>query len=184
MPESDNPSEVSNGRKVWNDAMRRLTLVAKLRVRVGVLAAQGGSNVQEGSDITLIELAAIHEFGSPAAHIPERSFIRSTFKVHARDALRSKMSVLCKAALSGKVDPHRAIELLGLWAASAVKRSITTRMIRQELKPATIRAKTVGGKKGDVALVDEGQLLNAITYDVDKESGQVSDSELPGGGAS
>jgi len=167
---------VARGSKIWDDAIKRLARVARLRVHVGVLASKGGAEHpvdEEGntSDLSLVEIAAVHEFGSPAAHVPERSFVRSTFRVHARDQLRAKMTVLCRAALNGRMDPGAAIDLLGSWAATAIRNSITRRLIKQDLRPATIRRKTVGGKKGDTALVDTGQLMNAITWEIDENTG-------------
>lgn len=143
------------------DALKRAELVGRLRVRVGVLASRGGDAAHEGGDLSLVQLAAIHEFGSPAAGIPERSFIRSTFHTYAKDALRDKLTVLCKAALSGRMDPRVAIDLLGTWAVAEVRRTITAGKVRPPLAPSTIDAK--GSSK---PLVDTGQLVNAIAHEV------------------
>lgn len=185
---------------VISDALKRAELIGRLRVRVGVLASQGGDAKHEASpslgkvggkrkgltgivrggralsgpvrqvdpadQLTLVQLAAIHEFGSPAAGIPERSFIRSTFGLYARDELREKMSLLCKAALSGRMDPRTAIDLLGTWAVAQVRRTITAGKVRPPLKPAT------EARKGSTKpLVDTGQLVNAIAHEVVEEGG-------------
>lgn len=50
-------------------------LQTKPSVKVGVVGEKAS---EDRGGITLSELAAVHEYGSPKAGIPERSFIRST----------------------------------------------------------------------------------------------------------
>ena len=135
--------------------------IASKRVHVGVLATGAGAQRVEGSDISVVELAAIHEFGSPAAGIPERSFIRSTLQVHEREALRHKTAELCRAVILGAMSVDQALNLLGVWATAAIRRSITTGKITPPLKQATIDRK--GSSR---PLVDTGQLINSITHEV------------------
>ena len=49
----------------WEELRERNAKAKGAQVRVGVF----GSETHEGTDLTLVELAAIHEFGSPAANI-------------------------------------------------------------------------------------------------------------------
>lgn len=136
----------------------RLAELAKLRVKVGVLASNGAQ--QHGdSDATIAEIAACQEFGTET--IPERSFLRAG--LHTRVAeLRATQAKLAKAFIEGKLDGKRALGLLGAWAQSAVKAQIVQHDIPPPLAAATIAAK--GSSK---PLVDTGQLLNAITWAVD-----------------
>jgi len=137
-------------------------------VHVGVLASRAAAPTKPGS-ISVVELAAIHEFGAPGAGIPERSFIRSTFREHAAAELQVNLRKLAKGIVSGKLTADRALNVLGAWGASAVKNSIVKRMIKQDLAPETIRRKNRTAKdKGDAttALVDTGRLLGAIAYEV------------------
>lgn len=150
----------------WLIYRRRVEELKKFQVHVGVLASQGGNERHEGSDLTLVEIASAHEFGSPAAHVRERSFIRSTFRVHAKDELAKVIRGLCQRVLEGKLTAEQAIGQLGVWAVAAIKKSITQKLIVQELAPETLRRKTVGGKVGDVALVNTAQLMNSITHQV------------------
>lgn len=143
------------------DLKARLSVVDQMHVKVGVLASKGGNAEHADDGITMIELAAIHEFGSPAANIPERSFIRRTFtfKRIQLDPLQRK---LAKALVLGKITPIVAMNMLGQWAAAQVKRTITAdEPIPPPLKPATIAAK--GSTR---PLVDTGRLVGAISYEV------------------
>lgn len=134
--------------------------LSKAHVKVGVLASKGGNADHDG--IAMIELAAIHEYGSPAANIPERSFIRSAFA--KKTELNAFVTKLAKAIVDGKLDARRALHMLGTWAAAKVKKNITERDIPPPLKP-----KTIARKKSTKPLVDTGRLLNAITYEVSEE---------------
>lgn len=158
--------DVTEKRTKWDELIARAHGLARGHVRVGVLLSKGGEKPHEGKGknadhITLVELAAIHEFGSPAAGIPERSFIRSTFYVRRVEALRSMCARLAKAVVTDGLDPKRALGMLGAWAASQVKETITEIDIPPPLADSTVQAK--GSSK---PLVDTGQLKNSITYEV------------------
>lgn len=146
---------------VWRKLYARAMDMRTLKARVGVLASGGGNATHADSDLTLVEIAALQELGSEAANIPEHSFIRSTFYDRAAGALREKVTDITRAIILGAVDVRRGIGLLGAWGAAEVKNTITQADIPPPLKPATIAAK--GSSK---PLVDTGQLLNAITWEV------------------
>lgn len=153
-------------------------------VKIGVLASQGGgaksirkskhvgergtarnavNKAFEVTDIFLVELAAIHEFGSPAAHIPERSFIRRTFDTKHTE-IRALATKLAAKIVDGKMDIDKALTVLGQFCAAEVKKTITRDRIPPPLKPATIEAK--GSNR---PLVDTGRLLGAISYEVNSK---------------
>lgn len=150
-------------------------------VKIGVLASQGGgarairrskhigergtarnavNKAFEVTDISLVELAAIHEFGSPAARIPERSFIRRTFDAKHVE-IRALATKLAAKIVDGKMSVDKALTVLGQFCAAEVKKTITRDRIPPPLKPATVEA-----KGSDRPLVDSGRLLGAITYEV------------------
>lgn len=144
----------------WRKLLKRLDDLDKLRVRVGVLASKGANTAANG-DITLVELAAIHEFGSPAANIPERSFIRSTFQIRRFNALQTICATLLKAVTNGTMDVRKALNILGQWGANEVKNTITEIDISPPLAQSTIDAK--GSSK---PLIDTGRMMNAISSEV------------------
>lgn len=121
-----------------------------------------GANVRAGiPDGELAEIGLIHEFGAPGANIPERSFIRQTFRNRRSEiiALQAKISA---AIMAGKIDARRAMALLGAWLAGAIKATITSDGQFVPLASATVKAK--GSSK---ALIDTAQMLNAITFEVE-----------------
>jgi phage gpG-like protein len=160
-------SPVQINTTVWQRLQRALALNSKAaqesHVLVGVIAAKGGDAPAAEGGITMIELAAIHEFGSPEAGIPQRSFIRSTFN---RSDVRNEMGQLA-GKLVGKVIQgmklQTALGLMGAWGVAQIKNTVNNRMTtgpeNQALKPATIKA-----KGSDLPLVDTGRLLNAIQW--------------------
>ncbi len=129
------------------------------RLRVGVLASKGGNESRGG--ITMVELAAIHEFGSPDNNIPARSFIRATFLVRRVNALATMQTKLAEKIVLGGMPARRALGILGAWAASEVKKTFTEIDIPPPLRQATIDAK--GSSK---PLIDTGRLLGAVTWEV------------------
>lgn len=144
----------------WEELKERNAKAKGAQVRVGVFSGEK----HEGSALSLVELAAIHEFGSPAANIPERSFIRRTLDAK-HDEIQKLLKQSAKAVVHGKTSLGRALNILGQWAVREIKRTITRGPgIPPPLKPATIARKTVNGKRGERPLVDTGQLKNAITH--------------------
>jgi hypothetical protein len=152
--------------RVWDAIMKRVREAARTggaHVRVGVLASQGGGGTTEDGKITMVELAAIHEYGSPAAGIPQRSFIRRALAWNSGPWLPAFVSKLAKGVLVGKMSEERALEILGARAVAEVKKTITGSEIPPPLRPATIAAK--GSSR---PLVDSGRLLGSISYEVKK----------------
>lgn len=152
---------------VWERLQRSLAINSKAaqesHVLVGVIAAKGGDEPAADGGITMIELAAIHEFGSPEAGIPQRSFIRSTFN---RNDVRREMGELAGKLVTKVIHGMKlqtALGLMGAWGTAQIKNTINNRLTtgpeNQELKPATIKA-----KGSTLPLVDTGRLINAIQW--------------------
>lgn len=153
-------------RKPWQKLRERMNESASKHphVNVGVLADKGGDAVHEnehGDEITLVELAAVHEFGT--ATVPERSFIRRTFEEKKAELARI-IKTLAGKVVKGTLTEDKALELLGQWAAAEVKKTITQHDI-----PPPLADETVARKGSSKPLVDTGQLLNAITYQVHED---------------
>lgn len=140
----------------WKQIVAAIATLADARVTVGVL-----SDGTESDGTSLLEIAAIHEFGAPGAGIPERSFIRSTFRDRQREAA-TMAERLAKAIVLRGMPVKQALGLLGAWGAAEVKRTITSGDgVPPPLKPATIARK--GSSR---PLVDTGRLLASITWEV------------------
>lgn len=129
-------------------------------VRVGILADEPKrSREPQDSGLSLVEVALIHEFGAPAAGIPQRSFLRAAIDEHAPDIRRLILAVAARA-LDGAITPAQALDQIGSKVAGWVQTRID-QGIAPSLKPETIARK--GSSK---PLVNVGQLKSAITWKV------------------
>ena len=140
---------------------RMAAVLAKhVRVRVGVLADEPKKESEGGA--SLLEVAAVHEFGAPAAGIPQRSFIRGTVdeklpEIHALQASQARR------ILTGNVTPEIAVEQIGMRVKGFIQQRISAG-IEPPLADSTIERKN--GKT--TPLIDTGQLRTSIAYQVEK----------------
>lgn len=141
---------------VWRKLREKLAGMPHREVRIGVLTS---SSAAGGSGLSLAELAAIHEFGAPSANIPERSFIRSTLR-DSRDKIEALCLRLARGIIADRIDLDAALGLLGTWAVAAIQAKIRTNI------PPALQQATIDRKHSSLALVDTGQLINSITYEV------------------
>lgn len=151
------------------DMLRRAhELAGGMRVKVGILddAPKDVHPGEKPSSLTLVEIAATHEFGSPEQGIPQRSFIRATIDEH-RAKITKLSVVLAKDVLTGKRTAEQALDALGAKVAGWMQKRIADG-IPPQLKPETLKRKTVNGAVGDVPLVDTGQLKSSIAWLVEK----------------
>ena len=114
--------------------------------------------------------ALIHEFGAPAANIPERSFIRSTFDAH-REEYMALLRTLLQAVYVNKLTVERALGLLGARISSDIKKRVTTGAgIPPPNAPSTLARKlalTRRGSKGiPRTLIDTGRLIASVSWAV------------------
>lgn len=124
-------------------------------VKVGVF----DTGAREGG-VSNALLAAIHEFGSPSRNIPETRFLRGTVEQHQAKYIQMEKALFARVT-NGKLTARQALELLGQQAVADVKARVVSQTGMPSLKPETIRRK--GSSK---RLIDTGQLLNSITYQV------------------
>lgn len=125
-------------------------------VKVGILR---GAGKHADSDITIAKIAAFHEFGT--SRVPERSFLRSTMDEKASE-IASLTRKLNASIVDGKQDQAGALGVLGAFIANLFRKKINSGL-KPPLKPATIRRK--GSSK---PLIDTGQLINSIDYEVEE----------------
>lgn len=121
--------------------------------------------VQE-APLTVGEIAVINEFGSADGHVPERSFIRSTWDKHHEEWWAATVKLQWKV-ITGEMDSQRSLGLLGELMKRDIQRMITaggSPFVAN--KQSTIDAKTRAGKVGDSPLMDTGQMRSTVTYAV------------------
>lgn len=113
-------------------------------------------------------LGYIHEFGSPAANIPARPFLRPGVS-GAQEQLGNRLRAGAMAALTFPPDEKIAMTTLmgaGLIAQNAVRRYLNAG-VSPPLAAATLlarRSRKIAPRKGTKPLIDTGQLRNSITF--------------------
>ena len=73
---------------------------------------------------SVIMVATVHEFGSPAKGIQERSFLRATLTTN-RTKYKSAIKRLAKGIGTGKLKPVKAMSVLGVMLEADVRATIT-----------------------------------------------------------
>lgn len=141
--------------------LKRLT---SPEVTVGVHSADG-SAVEEGSSLTVAEIAAIHEFG---LGVPERSWLRD-FVDENRDKLSGMLATTAKLIAEGKYPADVAMNRFGLAVVGMVKQRIT-----EGIEPALAEStklekmRVTGGNAKDTPLIRFGQFVSAIAHEVNR----------------
>ena len=150
------------GARLDTTGLRRVEAAAAawagLTLRVGILGA-GASALQEGSSITLADLGLLHEFGAPGANIPERSWLRSVLIGRQQEVVALKVATM-RRVLALELAPRAGLEYLGEQIVAMIKAGIRAG-IAPENAPATVKAKS-----SSKPLIEDGQLIDAITYEV------------------
>jgi hypothetical protein len=141
--------------------MKRLKDIKTLHVKAGVLGT--GKNVRRKGEITNVEIALVHEYGSPKQGIPERSFIRRTWDAKRKDYV-ALVKQLLPAVIRGNMDAKRALGIVGAKASADIKNTVT----QGPHIPPPLKEATIARKGSDRPLVDTGQLVNSVTWAVEK----------------
>ena len=143
---------VRDNRKRFDALKAQLSKLAGGGVYVGVFGDQ--AETHSGDGITLVELAAIHEFGLGDAE--ERSFLRAWIDAN-RKLIGDTMAKAVRQATASGAEPETALRAIAEWAAGQVKRFIASNSVKPSSSDATNRA-----KGSSVTLVDSGTLRAAI----------------------
>lgn len=150
------------GDALWKKILGVARSMNGAHVKVGVLSDQ-----EHGDDaIGNVELAATHEFGSPAAGIPERSFIRRALAWNSGPWLPSFTAKLVARVVAGQLDELKALEILGQRCVAEVRRTITAGLVEPRLEDSAAGRRTIARKGSSKTLVETGQMLNSISYEV------------------
>lgn len=176
-------SRVIDRDRGWAQMLKQVDAMAgKSYVKVGVLGDKGGGLHEQDPDgkaspLTLTEIGAVNEFGSEDGHVPERSFLRSTFD-RMREEMTGDAAKLLPQVLDGKLSVATALNVLGAKLAAEVKKTITVIGVPPPNAPSTVARKTRAGdwnrggqaqgvlQWGVRALVDTGRLVGSIAWAV------------------
>ncbi len=110
-------------------------------------------------------LARLHENGSPARNIPPRPFLQVSLnekKGELSEVLRAAAVDFC----NGDLNAENAYTKAGLFAQSVVKAFIKNSNNFTPLKASTLARRKAKGFLGEKPLIETGQLLNSIDFDV------------------
>ena len=154
------------GAELMNRIARETRAFQELAVYVGVQGA-------EGADV--VEYAIINEFGSESVedHPPARPFLRTAIDTN-RDAFDRQQEKEWGRILDGKSTGLEAASRLGLFGVQLVRKRI--RDATSWARPNA--ASTIEQKGSSSPLIDDGRLIQSITYQVRK-----GDQVVESGGA-
>ena len=126
-------------------------------VGIGVLRSSG---VYKGAEnMTVAQVAAIHEFGSKDGSIPERSFMR-TAVFENKGSINKLIKGLAVKITDGAMGRDKALGIIGEYVKGLIKNRIRSGPFVPNA-PETIRRK--GSSK---PLIDTGQLINSIDWEL------------------
>lgn len=143
--------------KKYADLMRRFAELAGHSVMVGI--PQGENGRTDEDEIGSAGILAVHEFGAPNLGIPERSVVRRAIRENIGKYRKLNEQNLRKV-VRGDMSVAQALGILGAVAAGDVQLTIRNADLAP-LKPETIRRK--GSSK---PLIDTGQVIQSITFEV------------------
>ncbi|WDN61703.1 hypothetical protein [Xylella fastidiosa] len=142
--------------KTWKALAQRLHAMAQRCVVVGIPAAH---NARTEDGIGSAGLLAVHELGAPERGIPERSVVRRSISEHQDNYVALHRQHL-RAVLRDAMSVETALDTLGAVAAGDVQATIR----HADLPP--LRQQTIRRKGSSAPLIDTGQMLQSITYEV------------------
>lgn len=129
----------------------------KSYVKAGVM----GKKASRSGSLTNAELASIHEFG--LGNVPPRPFIRPPFVVHKPEYLTLLRKGYAQAMKSNNPDSfRRVLALIGAKMAADIRNYVTQ---GPGVSPP-LAATTVARKGSSRPLVDTGQMIRAVDYEV------------------
>lgn len=155
------------------EILARVAKSATIGARVGVVGAEADRIHPLRGDLTIGEVAMINEMGSPAAGVPQRSFLRSTFDQHRSLVEQAKLAAV-KVVFAGE----SAVAALHTAGQALVKEVVKT--IDRGVPPPQAQS-TIDKKGHDHTLIDTHTLRDSINSDVVSRSGVLE--EIISGGA-
>lgn len=152
----------------WREIQERVRKLkgAKAYAKAGVIGAKATSSHVDGQALTNVQLAAVHEYGMPERGIPERSFIRATFREHREEYRALLIKLVQDGVLEGKTSMRQALGLLGQKMAADMKDKFT----KNDWEPNS--PTTIARKGSSRPLIDTGALRASITYEVVDPEGE------------
>lgn len=133
------------------------SVIAAIRESAVTVGIHSDTGTEDDGKTSMVTVAIANEFGTEDEHIPERSFMRSTFDENV-DAYKQDIRQIVKTAASGGRSIRQGMGLLGRKVENQVKAKIVD--IREPGNaPATIKQKGF-----DNPLVHHGRLGGSVRW--------------------
>jgi hypothetical protein len=141
---------------------------SSIHVKAGVVGSAGQATHPLRGNIAVGDVAMMNEFGSAAAGIPQRSFIRSAllWSAKAQSEFRHQMAQVSRQVLLQGVPRRIAMQKVGEWAVRLIRARIL------ENVPPPNAPRTVAEKGHDHALINTDTLYDAIDYEIARGLGE------------
>jgi hypothetical protein len=154
--------------RVTKDLTQKLQLIIRdMAGKELVVGIPADKNSRRGAE-TNASIGYVNEFGSPIRNIPARPFLQTGVGDSVPKVTRS-LRASAKNALSGEEPLAIGFNRAGLIAQSSVKRAITANTFTP-LARSTLAARKSKGFAGETPLIETGQLLNSISYEIRDKS--------------
>jgi hypothetical protein len=140
----------------WKRLKRDFKLLNNSYTKVGV-SSNKMRTTEKGEPITMVQVAAINEFGTKDGRIPPRPFLRNAFDKNVKNINTFKKKLVTKL-INRETSPKKALALLGEFITNKVKTEI------RNLKYPPNALSTILKKGSDNPLIDEGQLIQSIEH--------------------
>lgn len=153
-------TDTDHGAKAMRERIAALA-ASTARVRVGILD-DAPKREHDGADggTTLLEVAAVHEFGAPSRGVPQRSFIRGTVD-EKREQIASLQVAVLTRVVKGEITEQQGLDQIGAKVAGMIQTRIS-----QGIAPA-LKQETIDRKGSSTPLIDTNQLRSGVTWKVD-----------------
>lgn len=140
--------------------MEELAKMERMEILVGL--QNDGAASPDG--VLVAHYGAVNEFGTRNGHVPERSFMRSTFD-ESIDKLNRMRARIVEGVYAGKMDADRGAGLLGLQHQQDIQAKIGSNV------PPPNAPSTVRGKGSSRTLIDSGTMRQSIRWVVEDKPG-------------
>lgn len=131
-------------------------------VTVGIHEAEGAQEAEEGDGLTVLDVAAINEYGGPENNPPQRSFL-GAWSDETEAENRERLQRGMEAVVAGKLPSAEVmLDRFGFDRVASVQDRIRAH-IPPENAPSTIER-----KGSSTPLINHSQLLTSITHQVNK----------------
>jgi hypothetical protein len=146
----------------FNVAMKYLKDIAKQVKNQSVKVGIPKEAVRTDTGESLAMIGMVHEFGSDARNIPERSFLRANLNQNKKE-YNDLLAKLSTKVTANQIDTKSALSIVGNKVMNDTKNYITN------LKAPPNSQATIDKKGSSNPLFDTGELRRSIIYKVNND---------------